>query len=143
MAEGFADPMNFKIDPNQWLGHEYESYLNKIKAFSLVDPKGYLMLMDETERKIKRDVVKNLYEVMFNILQLGIDSNGRPLFIIDNKPLNPKYMLQETNEFILSASQTIDNFLKHLLDLVLPERYTQLTEKSLGKLGNANIMTQK
>lgn len=140
MADNYPAIENFRIDPNQYLGHDYEDYLNQIKAMSLVDPKGYINLRNDVARKLKRDAVKNLYNTMFDVLQKGVDGNNRPLFIVENKAIVPRYMLGQTNEFVLSASETMDNFLKELLQIVLPREYTQLTEKSLGKLGNSSIL---
>ena len=140
MAESLPDPENFRIDPNQYLGHDFEDFLNQIQAFSLVNPKGYLQMKNDVSKRLKRDAIKNLYNTMFNVFQKGVDGTGRPLFVVDNQAINPKFPLGHTNEFILSASQTMDNILKKQLDILLPDRFSQLTTASLGKIGNSQIL---
>ena len=143
MADNLPDVENFRIDPNQYLGHDFEDFQNILQAFSLTSPKGYLMMKSEVAKKLKRDAIRNLYNTMFTVFQKGLDSNGRPLFIIDGQVQQPKYPLGHTNEFVLSASTTMDSILKKMLEILMPERYTQLTEASLGKIGNSAILDNK
>ena len=143
MADNLPDPENFRIDPNQYLGHDFEDFQNNLQAFSLTNPKGYLQMKTEVGKKLKRDAIRNLYNTMFTVFQKGLDSNGRPLFIVDGQALQVKYPLGHTNEFVLSASQTMDSILKKMLEILMPERYTQLTTASLGKIGNSAILDDK
>ena len=140
MADSLPDPENFRIDPNQYLGHDFEDFLNQIQAFLLVNPKGFLQMKNDVSKRLKRDAIKNLYNTIFSVFQKGVDGNGRPLFVVDNQAINPKYPLGHTIEFILSASQTMDNILKKQLDILLPDRFSQLTTASLGKIGNSQIL---
>ena len=140
MADTLPDIENFRIDPNQYLGHDFEDFQNILQAFSLTSPKGYLMMKSEVAKKLKRDAIRNLYNTMFTVFQKGLDSNGRPLFVIDGEVRQPRYPLGHTNEFVLSASETMDSILAKMLEILMPRRYTELTEKSLGKIGNSAIL---
>ena len=140
MADTLPDVENFRIDPNQYLGHDFEDFQNILQAYSLTSPKGYLMMKSEVSKKLKRDAIRNLYNTMFTVFQKGLDGNGRPLFVIDGQVQQPKYPLGHTNSFVLSASETMDSILAKMLEILMPERYTQLTEKSLGKIGNSAIL---
>ena len=80
---------------------------------------------------------------MFTVFQKGLDGSGRPLFVIDGQVQQPWFPLGHTNEFVLSASETMDSILKKMLEILMPERYTQLTEASLGKIGNSAILDSK
>ena len=90
------------------------------------------MMKSEVSKKLKRDAIRNLYNTMFTVFQKGLDGNGRPLFVIDGQVQQPKYPLGHTNSFVLSASETMDSILAKMLEILMPERYTQLTEKSSG-----------
>ena len=140
MADNLPDIENWRIDPNQYLGHDFEDFQNTLQAFSLTSPKGYLMMKSEVAKKLKRDAIRNLYNTMFTVFQKGLDGNGRPLFVIDGEVRLPRYPLGHTNEFVLSASETMDSILKKMLEILMPERYTQLTAASLGKIGNSAIL---
>ena len=140
MTDTLPDIENWRIDPNQYLGHDFEDFQNILQAYSLTSPKGYLMMKSEVSKKLKRDAIRNLYNTMFTVFQKGLDSNGRPLFVIDGQVQAPKYPLGHTNEFVLSASETMDSILAKMLEILMPRRYTELTEKSLGKIGNSAIL---
>ena len=140
MTDTLPDIENWRIDPNQYLGHDFEDFQNILQAFSLTSPKGYLMMKSEVAKKLKRDAIRNLYNTMFTVFQKGLDGSGRPLFVIDGEVRQPRYPLGHTNEFVLSASETMDSILKKMLEILMPERYTQLTAASLGKIGNSAIL---
>ena len=72
---------------------------------------------DFIAKKLKRDAIRNLYNTMFSVFQKGIDGNGRPLFVIDGEVRQPRYPLGHSNEFILSASETMDSILAKMLGL--------------------------
>ena len=140
MADNLPDVENWRIDPNQYLGHDFEDFQNIVQAFSLTSPKGYLLMKNDVAKRLKRDAIRNLYNTMFSVFQKGIDGNGRPLFVIDGEVRQPRYPLGHTNEFVLSASETMDSILAKMLEILMPRRYTELTEKSLGKIGNSAIL---
>ena len=63
MADTLPDIENFRIDPNQYLGHDFEDFQNILQAFSLTSPKGYLMMKSEVAKKLKRDAIRNLFSM--------------------------------------------------------------------------------
>ena len=50
MADTLPDIENFRIDPNKYLGHDFEDFQNILQAFSLTSPKGYLMMKSEVAK---------------------------------------------------------------------------------------------
>ena len=54
MADNLPDVENWRIDPNQYLGHDFEDFQNILQAFSLTSPKGYLMMKSEVAKKLKQ-----------------------------------------------------------------------------------------
>ena len=52
MADTLPDIENFRIDPNQYLGHDFEDFQNILQAYSLTSPKVdlnhlYLLLISD------------------------------------------------------------------------------------------------
>ena len=75
---------NFQIDTSDYLGFQYEEYLNNLMAVAMSTPKIYYDMRANTLKELKQVVVKTVYDTYYNLLTKGtingkmtlVDSGG-------------------------------------------------------------------
>ena len=67
---------NFQVDTSDYLGFQYEEYLNEVMAIAMSTPAVYYKMRADTLKALKQVVVKQVYESYFNLLTLG-EINGK------------------------------------------------------------------
>ena len=139
---GTKPTTNFKIDTGDYLGIAHEAYKTRLFQLALTKPDDYFKLREEVLAKVKRDAVATQYDVYYNLLSEGTDSNGGPLVTV-NTSLAPYFKpcvpLQETNQFALKASKTIDAICEEAIEMLIPMDYKEIAEKRLKKRTEGNL----
>ena len=134
---------NFRIDTGDYLGIEHEAYKTKLFQLALTDPDEYFKLREKVLEIVKKDAVSNQYDVYYNLLSEGKTSGGIPIV----NALGQKYVklfkpcvpLQETNQFALKASKTIDAICEEAIELLIPMDYKDIAEKRMKKKTEGNL----
>ena len=137
---GGAKPTtNFKINTSDYLGIEHEAYKTRLFQLALTKPDDYFKLREEVLEKVKRDAVEIQYEVYYNLLSEGTDSTGGPIVSTPYQAIfKPCVPLQETNQFALKASKTIDAICEEAIEMLIPMDYKEIAEKRLKKRTEGN-----
>ena len=130
---------NYRVDPNNFLGHDYEDYLGQMYTLAITKPTEYQALRQHVIRTVRRDVIGNLYNQFFNALSKGKTLNGKELFNGTAADYQPKYPEHKINDFCLSASEDVDAILKKLIDLLIPTQMNEVLGDKLQKIGTASL----
>ena len=119
---------NFQVNTSDYLGFEYEEYLNKLMALAMSKPAQYYDIRSKTLALLKKSVVENIYNEYYKLLttQALPDSGG----------LVPKYPQQKASQFALAASKTINEILNSALDIILPANHLDVAKLKLTERGN-------
>ena len=138
---GTKPTTNFKINTSDYLGIEHEAYKTKLFQLALTKPDDYFKLREEGFSKVKGDAVANQYDVYYNLLSEGKDSTGAHIVIGADfqKLFKPCVPLQETNQFALKASKTIDAICEEAIEMLIPMDYKEIAEKRLKKRTEGNL----
>ena len=123
---------NFEVDTSDYLGFQYEEYLNEVMAIAMSTPAKYYKMRSDTLKALKQVVVKQVYESYYNLLTLG-EINGKNTL---NK-LVPHYPQQKASQFALGASKTINEILNSALDIILPSNHLDVAKLKLTQKGEA------
>ena len=123
---------NFQVDTSDYLGFQYEEYLNEVMAIAMSKPADYYKMRAETLKLLKQVVVKQVYDTYYNLLTTGKIGNDTPL-----NPLVPDYPQQKASHFALSASKTINEILNSALDIILPSNHLDVAKLKLTQKGEA------
>ena len=59
---------NFEINTDDYLGFEYEEYLNNINAMAISKPSDYYKMRAELLARVKKKVVKDVYDAYYKLL---------------------------------------------------------------------------
>ena len=124
---------NFEVDTSDYLGFQYEEYLNEVMAIAMSTPAIYYKMRADTLKALKQVVVKQVYESYYKLLTLG-EINGTNTL---NK-LVPHYPQQKASQFALGASKTINEILNSALDIILPSNHLDVAKLKLTQKGEAS-----
>jgi hypothetical protein len=132
-------PSSFRVDPNNYLSHNYEDYLSEIYAVALSQPTKYFEMRKNVVKAVKRDAIKSLYNTFFEVLTTG-RSGGTVLLrnSLDN-PIEPRYPEQDVNEVCLSAAATLDKICEDVVNIILPRNINDILSDKLSKQGKSTI----
>ena len=131
---------NFKIETSDYLGIDHEAYKTKLFQLALTKPDAYFELRELVLEKVKKDAVANQYDVYYNLLSKGADSNGKSILSGTYEALfKPCVPLQETNQFALKASKTIDAICEEAIEMLISMDYKEIAEKRLKKRTEGNL----
>ena len=140
--------MAFELDPNNYLSHEYNTYLTHLQEMALSKPADYFKLRRQAENKVKTEVSRYLFKTIYYLLSKATVSqlDGREgdfiydgIAGVDKATFSPKYPAQKINEICLSSVKTIDEILDEIFDILLPPSITQVLGEKLSKQGKATL----
>ena len=128
---------NFRVDTNDILGFNYESYISTVRATALSDPKTYFALRKTVMEKVRRDAVGSIYTTFFNVLTSGTDVNDDPISGFDYQPCYPS---DKVSLFAQKAAKHMTQFCNECVDIILPDDFEKLAERKLNIKGQANTI---
>ena len=129
---------NFQIDTSDYLGFQYEEYLNNLMAVAMSTPKIYYDMRANTLKELKQVVVKTVYDTYYNLLTKGTINGKNTLVDSDGNNLVPHYPQQNASQFAISASKTINEILNKALDIILPSNHLDVAKLKLTQKGEAS-----
>ena len=132
---------NFKVDVNNYLGNQYNTFKTELYRTALVNPETYFKIRKNLLEKVSYGAIGKLYDTFFQALSNGVDSDGRPLFVIDGKNIPPSYPNQKINQFCLDASVTLNEIIGELVEILMPIDFNTLMNKKLASVGNAKTLS--
>ena len=124
---------NFQVDTSDYLGFQYEEYLNDLMALAVSKPSEYYKIRSNTLKLLKQVVVKAVYDTYYELLTNGTIAGDSPL-----GDLKPHYPQQKASQFALSASKTINDILNSALDIILPPNHLDVAKLKLSQKGEAS-----
>ena len=123
---------NFEINTDDYLGFEYEEYLNNVNAMAISKPSEYYKMRAEVLAEVKKKVVKEVYTAYYTLLTTKV--MGR----FNGADFVPHYPTQKASRFALEASATTNAILNTALEIVLPVNYTDIANQKLVQKGQAD-----
>ena len=130
---------NFKINTSDYLGMNHEAYKTRLFQLALTQPDDYFKLRELVLERVKTDAVSNQYDVFYNLLSEGTSSENAPIVPEFAGLFKPSVPLQETNQFALKASKTIDAICEEAVEMLIPMDYKEIAEKRLKKRTEGNL----
>ena len=130
-----SNPQSFEISQANYLGTEYKAYINYMRTMSISKPTDYTILREEVIKKLKKEILDNVYKQYYTLLTSG-DGYGLPR--------KPSYPNQMASSFALSATETINEILDKCLDIVLPaeqEDFARIQQRAKAKVESVDMPT--
>jgi hypothetical protein len=121
---------NFKVDPLNYLGHNYDAYLAKMYTLALSKPTEYLQLRETVKEKVKRTAVTAIYSEYYSILTKGQTSSGTSIY--GTVQYTPDYPQQEVNDFCIGAAQSLNKILDELCEIIIPDSMNKIMGDKIG-----------
>ena len=128
------DNLNFKVNTSNFLGFEYNRYINDLQALAMSKPSEYYELRSAVLEALKEKVVKEVYDSYYDLLTEGKIKDSKA--IMGNR--NPAYPCQKASEFALGAASTVNKILDDCLEIILPESHMDVAKLRLTKKGDAS-----
>ena len=119
-----AQNQNFKLDTSNYIGFQYKTYLNQMKAIALTEPSKYAEMRNEIVNELADKLSKEWYDRTYEILTDGTIDKGKSLGTeYTKRGLKPSYPAQELAKLALSHTQTIVDMMDEIVDILVPENY--------------------
>ena len=67
-----ADSAAIRRNPQDILGLQFSQYKQKVYSLSVTNPAEYFKTREDMEEILKRVLVSNMYDVIYNLLRYGI-----------------------------------------------------------------------
>lgn len=121
-----AATLNFQVDTSNYMGFQYEEYLNELQALAMSQPSKYYEMRKSVLKLLKQKVVSDVYKEYYGLLTTGNVGNGNP--ILDTLKISPNFPNQEASKFALESAKTINQILDKCLDLILPNNHLDVAQ---------------
>ena len=121
-----ADPTAVKRNPQDILGLQFSQYKQKVYSLSITNPTEYFKVREEMEEILKRVLVTNMYDVIYNLLRYGIINDGtgeKEVCIGKSKPNYPSNLV---NDEAIKISATLNTIIDQIIDIIHPSDYEAL-----------------
>jgi len=135
-----ADDFNFKINPADYLGSDYEAFKTDMLELAISSPKDYFALRKIVLKRVKTQAVQDQYNIYYSLLTAGVAYNeikeggtptvaaGKNISGLDGSNFIPKMPKQLVNEFALKAAKTIESIADEAVEMLLPMNYRKIAE---------------
>ena len=120
------DTSAVKRSPQDILGIQFSQYKQKIYAASVTNPAVYFETREKMEELLKRMLVTNMYDVIYNLLRYGIINNGRDdvkVCIGESQPMYPSNLV---NDEAIKISATLNSIIDDIISIIHPSDYEAL-----------------
>ena len=121
-----ADPTAVKRNPQDILGLQFSQYKQKVYSLSITNPTEYFATREKMEEILKRVLVTNMYDVIYNLLRYGIiNDNGteKQVCVSSASPFYPSNMV---NDEATKISATLNSIIDDIIDIIHPSDYEAL-----------------
>ncbi len=131
---------NFKINPADYLGSDYEAFKTDMLELAISSPKDYFALRKIVLKRVKTQAVQDQYNIYYSLLTAGVAYNeikeggtatvaaGKNISGLDGGNFIPKMPKQLVNEFALKAAKTIEATADEAVEMLLPMNYRKIAE---------------
>ena len=121
-----ADPTAVKRNPQDILGLQFSQYKQKVYSLSVTNPAEYFKTREVMEETLKRVLVTNMYDVIYNLLRYGIiNDNGTEREVCIDK-CKPNYTSNLVNDEAIKISATLNSIIDNIIDIIHPSDYVAL-----------------
>ena len=121
-----ADPTAVKRNPQDILGLQFSQYKQKVYSLSVTNPAEYFKTREVMEEILKRVLVTNMYDVIYNLLRYGIiNDNGTEKEVCVEKS-KPNYPSNMVNDEAIKISATLNSIIDDIIDIIHPSDYEAL-----------------
>ena len=110
-----ADLTAVKRNPQDILGLQFSQYKQKVYSLSITNPTEYFATREKMEEILKRVLVTNMYDVIYNLLRYGIiNDNGTETEVCIAKS-KPNYPSNLVNDEAIKISATLNTIIDQII----------------------------
>ena len=105
---------------------QFSQYKQKVYSLSVTNPAEYFKTREVMEEILKRVLVTNMYDVIYNLLRYGIiNDNGTETEVCIGKS-KPNYPSNLVNDEAIKISATLNSIIDDIIDIIHPSDYEAL-----------------
>ena len=118
---------NFKLDVEQVMGFDYETFISHQKALAISNPKEFYTERNEVLKCLKIKIVKDIYKDLFDALSTGTIAGVSKANFLTNGIL-PHYPPQLINDEVLFICKGVSNHLNEIVNILYPDDYQKIAD---------------
>lgn len=132
-----------QINPNVYLGLEYNNYKSQVFAVALSAPTDYFKAKQVVNDTLKKNIIQGIYTTIYNALDELKDPDGDKILRTQPAPLStisPKYPNQKIQQLALDASASIEKIMDEVVEILFPSDYNEILATKLNKIGKQQLI---
>jgi hypothetical protein len=144
--------MNFRIDPDNYLGLQHDKFKNDMMQIALTNPTRYYAIRNNVMQNTVRAVVREMYNTVYLLLTKGklrddqveaSATNNQDGSAVEHGGLFiPNMSEKEVSDFAMSVATTVRTMLVQAIHKLLPDDYINLASARLAsQAATRNINT--
>jgi hypothetical protein len=144
--------MNFRINPDNYLGLQHDKFKNDMMQIALTNPTKYYALRNAVMQNTVRTVVSDMYNKIYLLLTVGklSDREADASAALDGgveiadatAKFIPNMSEKEVSDFAMSVATTVRSMLIQAITKLLPDDYINLASARLASQASTrNINT--
>jgi hypothetical protein len=144
--------MNFRIDPDNYLGLQHDKFKNDMMQIALTNPTRYYAIRNNVMQNTVRAVVREMYNTVYLLLTKGklrddqveaSATNNQDGSAVEQGGLFiPNMSEKEVSDFAMSVATTVRTMLVQAIHKLLPDDYINLASARLAsQAATRNINT--
>lgn len=133
--------MNFKLNPENYLGLEHDKFKSDMMQIALTNPTKYYAIRNNVMQNTVSKVVKEMYETIYYLLTIGglksgdtagAAKNADGTVVTGGELFEPKMSEKEVSDFAMSCATTMRTMLVSAIHKLLPDDYINLASSRLA-----------
>ena len=120
------DSTAVKRSPQNILGIQFSQYKQKVYSASVTNPAEYFATRETMEEILKRVLVTNMYDVIYNLLRYGIIKDGPDEKKVCVHSAQPFYPSNLVNDEAIKISATLNSIIDDIINIIHPSDYEAL-----------------
>ena len=127
---------NFRVNTSDYLGYQYKQYCDSLRGLSLSQPRELVAIRKGVTARLRDELVRSWFDVIYSVLSEGrLGANGQLLDIafaaqpgdgMEGILGPPHYPQQKCSQVAMSAAETLESVLDHVIDILLSVDYEKL-----------------
>ena len=120
------DQTAVKRNPQDVLGLQFSQYKQKVYSLSVTNPSEYFKTRETMEEILKRVLVTNMYDVIYNLLRYGIINDDGTEKKVCVSSAQPNYPSQMVNDEATKIAATLNSIIDDIINIIHPSDYEAL-----------------
>ena len=137
---------NFSDHITEYLGYEYDDYIQVAKARAIRDPEKYAEQRRKATQALRSAMIKDMYKKIRDFMVDGMVPNGTGKddveSVFKDATIKPNYPDQLCNEYAVAICRKLGSEINEIILKVFPQAYDKAADTSMVQRAAGSIVAK-